>query len=101
LTKLIREPAAQLLVAAIEEDQLIGSVTGGWNGWRGNIYCLVVTPEWRRRGIERRLVEAISRELFAEGATRLSALVEYEHQWPVDFWNSVSALGYRRDPQSG
>jgi ribosomal protein S18 acetylase RimI-like enzyme len=99
LTRLIREPAALLLVAAIEKDQLIGSVIGGWDGWRGNIYRLAVTPEWRHRGVARRLVDAISRELFAKGATRLSALVEHEHQGAVDFWNSVSDLGYRRDPQ--
>jgi ribosomal protein S18 acetylase RimI-like enzyme len=98
LTNLIREPAAILLVAAID-DQLVGSVVGVWDGWRGNIYRLAVTPEWRRRGIARRLVDAISGELFAKGATRLSALVEHEHQWAVDFWNSVSDLGYRLDPQ--
>jgi ribosomal protein S18 acetylase RimI-like enzyme len=98
LTKLIREPTALLLVAAID-DQLVGSVVGGWDGWRGNIYRLAVTPEWRRRGIARRLVEAISGELFAKGATRLSALVEHEHQWAIKFWDSVNDLGYKHDPQ--
>ena len=98
LTHLIREPAAILLVAAID-DQLVGSVVGGWDGWRGNIYRLAVTPEWRRRGIAWGLVDAISGELFAKGATRLSALVEHEHKWAVDFWNSVCDLGYRHDPQ--
>ena len=98
LTKLTREPAALLLVAAID-DQLVGSVVGGWDGWRGNIYRLAVTPEWRRRGIGRRLVKAISVELFAKGATRLSALVEHEHHWAITFWDSLNDLGYRHDPQ--
>jgi ribosomal protein S18 acetylase RimI-like enzyme len=98
LTKLIREPAALLFVAAIDE-QLIGSVIGGWDGWRGNIYRLAVTPEWRRRGIARRLVETVSVELFAKGATRLSALVEHEHHWAIKFWDSINDLGYRHDPQ--
>jgi ribosomal protein S18 acetylase RimI-like enzyme len=56
LTHLIREPAAVL----------VGSVIGGWDGWRGNIYRLAVTPEYRRKGIARRLVAEISRELFAK-----------------------------------
>lgn len=98
LTRLIREPAALLLVASID-NQVIGSVIGGWDGWRGNIYRLAVTPEHRRRGIARRLVAEISNELFARGATRLSALVEQEHQWAMDFWDSLSDLGYARDPK--
>ena len=98
LTRLIREPAALLIVAAIE-DQIVGSVIGGWDGWRGNIYRLAVAPEYRRQGTARRLVAEVSRELFAKGATRLSALVEHDHQWAIDFWDSVSDLGYERDPR--
>jgi hypothetical protein len=40
---LISEPAASLLVATID-NQIVGSVIGGWDGWRGNIYRLAVTP---------------------------------------------------------
>lgn len=98
LTRLIREPAALLLVATIDS-QLVGSVIGGWDGWRGNIYRLAVAPEHRRQGIARRLVVEITKELFAKGATRISALVEQEHQWAMDFWDSVSDLGYERDPK--
>ena len=98
LTRLIGEPAALLLIATIH-NQIVGSVIGGWDGWRGNIYRLAVTPEFRRMGIARRLVVEISRELFAKGANRLSALVEHEHQWAIDFWESVSDLGYERDPK--
>ncbi|MBV8452270.1 MAG: GNAT family N-acetyltransferase [Deltaproteobacteria bacterium] len=98
LTRLIHEPAALLLVATISEE-IIGSVIGGWDGWRGNIYRLAVASEHRRKGIARGLVAEISSELFAKGATRLSALVEHEHQWVVEFWDSLSDLGYERDPK--
>jgi ribosomal protein S18 acetylase RimI-like enzyme len=86
------------LVVTID-DQIIGSVIGGWDGWRGNIYRLAVTPQHRRKGIGRRLVAEIGAQLFAKGATRLSALVENEHQWAMDFWDSVSELGFERDPK--
>src|SRR6185437_4750727 len=98
LTRLMREPAAVLLVATIG-DEIACSVIGGWDGWRGNIYRLAVTPEHRRKGIARRLVAEITRELFAKGATRLSALVEHEHQWAIDFRESMSDLGYKCDPR--
>lgn len=98
LIRLMHERTALLLVAIVGE-QIVGSVIGGWDGWRGNIYRLAVTPEHRRKGIARRLVAQITRELFAKGATRLSALVEHDHQWAVDFWNSLADLGYERDPK--
>jgi ribosomal protein S18 acetylase RimI-like enzyme len=98
LTSLIHEPAAVLLVATVG-DQIVGSVIGGWDGWRGNIYRLAVRPEHRREGIARQLVVEVTRELSAKGASRISALVEHEHQWAMDFWDSLSDLGYERDPQ--
>jgi ribosomal protein S18 acetylase RimI-like enzyme len=98
LTRLMREPGGMLLVARID-GRIIGSVIGGWDGWRGNIYRLAVTPGHRRRGIARRLVAEVSRELFAKGATRISALVEHEHQWAIDFWESLNDLGYKQDPR--
>src|SRR5579862_4738754 len=55
LTTLINAPGGILLVATID-DRIVGSVIGGWDGWWGNIYRLAVTPEYRRRGIARRLV---------------------------------------------
>jgi ribosomal protein S18 acetylase RimI-like enzyme len=98
LTHLIREPAAVLPVATVDS-QIVGSVIGAWDRWRGNIYRLAVAPEYRRKGIARRLIAEISRELFAKGATRLSVLVEQDHQWAIYFWDSVSDLGYERDPR--
>src|ERR1700730_4944498 len=98
LTRLIGEPAALLLVATID-DHIVGSVIGGWDGWRGNIYRLAVAPEYRRRGIARRLVKEVSRALFDKGAERIGVLVEHEHSWAVQFWESLGELGYRRDPQ--
>ena len=98
LTGLIQEPGAILLVAVID-GRIAGSVIGGWDGWRGNIYRLAVTPEYRRRGVARRLVEDISNALFDKGAHRLSALVEHEHQWAIGFWDSLRDLGYEHDPR--
>jgi ribosomal protein S18 acetylase RimI-like enzyme len=98
LGRLMHEPAALLLVATID-DRIIGSVIGGWDGWRGNIYRLAVAPGYRREGVARRLIEEITTALFAKGALRLSALVEHEHSWAISFWESVRELGYEPDPK--
>ena len=98
LTRLIHDPGGLLLVATIG-GQIVGSVIGGWDGWRGSIYRLAVSPASRRRGIARELVAEISRALFAKGAERISALVEHEHAWATGFWDSLDGLGYQRDPK--
>jgi ribosomal protein S18 acetylase RimI-like enzyme len=96
VAKLLAEPSAALLVAEAD-GRLVGTVIGGWDGWRGNIYRLAVHPAYRRRGIARALVGEAERRLHAMGARRLSALVESDHPWATDFWDSLGAAGYRHD----
>ncbi|MCH7621223.1 MAG: GNAT family N-acetyltransferase [Chloroflexi bacterium] len=50
-----RDPA--LFVVATDGSEVIGSLMGGWDGWRGNMYRLAVDPQHRRLGLARRLVE--------------------------------------------
>lgn len=97
LTKLLGEPAALLLLVAEADGRLVGTVIGGWDGWRGNIYRLAVLPAYRRRGIARALVGEAERRLFRMGGRRISALVQGDHPWATDFWDSLGASGYRHD----
>jgi ribosomal protein S18 acetylase RimI-like enzyme len=94
--RLLTEPAAVLLVAEAD-GRLVGTVIGGWDGWRGNIYRLAVVPAYRRRGLARRLVAEADRSLHRMGAKRITALVEGDHPWATDFWDSLAASGYRYD----
>jgi ribosomal protein S18 acetylase RimI-like enzyme len=92
--QVIQDPAASVLVA-VDHDLLVGSIIGGWDGWRGNIYRLAVLPSYRRRGIARALAAAAEERLAARGARRVSALVEHDHPWAVGFWDSL----YEPDPR--
>lgn len=92
--QVIRDPAASVLVA-VDNDLLVGSIIGGWDGWRGNLYRLAVLPSYRRRGVARALVAAAEERLAERGARRVSALVEHDHPWAVGFWDSL----YEPDPR--
>jgi ribosomal protein S18 acetylase RimI-like enzyme len=50
--RVIEHPSA-LLVVAESSRELLGTLIGTYDGWRGNMYRLVVRPDRRREGIGR------------------------------------------------
>jgi ribosomal protein S18 acetylase RimI-like enzyme len=100
LQRVIREGHAIFIVAVDAGGRVIGSVIGGWDGWRGNIYRLAVAPEARRRGLAGALVREVSDRLAREkGALRLTAMVEHARAQSSGFWNSMASQGYTLDPR--
>jgi ribosomal protein S18 acetylase RimI-like enzyme len=92
LCRLERDP--ELFVVAQVDDKLVGTLIGGWDGWRGNMYRLAVDPSYRRCGIGRALVREVEARLRAKGARRITALVLHEERGATEFW---TAVGYERD----
>jgi ribosomal protein S18 acetylase RimI-like enzyme len=80
---------SSMLVVAEVGGQIVGSIIGSFDGWRGNIYRLAVDPSHQRRGIARLLVAEIEEWLAGQGAKRITAIVVREHPWAVGFWNAV------------
>lgn len=91
--RVVKNPAAVLLLA-VADDEIVGSLLGTFDGWRGNMYRLVVHPRWRRRGIARQLVRQIE-HVFAEwDVRRITVLIEVDRPSAMKFW---TAVGYLRD----
>jgi ribosomal protein S18 acetylase RimI-like enzyme len=95
LRRAIEGSPAYVLVAE-SGGRLVGSVIGSFDGWRANLYRLVVRPECRRQGIARALVEEVTRCLAGQGARRACALVEKGHPLATGFW---AGIGYALDPR--
>jgi GNAT superfamily N-acetyltransferase len=90
--------APRSLLVAIDGDELVGTIIAAWDGWRGNLYRLVVTADHRRQGVARQLVAGAEEKLRSEGCQRVTALVslglpEAPHFWPT--------AGYRLDESVG
>ncbi len=88
--RLERDP--ELFLLAWDGQRLIGSLVGGWDGWRGNMYRLAVDPEYRRAGVAHRLVEQVEVALRQLGAKRITSLVFKGEPYAAAFWRSVDYL---------
>jgi ribosomal protein S18 acetylase RimI-like enzyme len=93
LRRAIAESEANVLVTEAD-GQIVGSIIGTFDGWRGNIYPMAVHPNHRRQGIARALVAEVEKRLAQQGAKRITALVEKDHPWATSFWRAV---GYGLD----
>ena len=91
--RVTENPAAVLLLAVLD-GTIVGSLLGTFDGWRGNLYRLVVAPEHRRQGIGRQLVRQVEQTFRQWGVKRTTVLVELDRPWAIEFW---SAVGYPRD----
>jgi ribosomal protein S18 acetylase RimI-like enzyme len=91
--RVIGNPAAVFLLA-VADGEIVGSLLGTFDGWRGNMYRLVVRPSHRRQGIARQLVRHVEKVFSEWGVRRITVLVEVDRPWARDFW---SAVGYPRD----
>lgn len=85
---------ASIVLAAEQDERIVGSIIGGFDGWRGNIYRLAVHPDYQRRGIALRLLTEVENRLAQIGVKRITALVEKDHSWATGYWNAV---GYQLD----
>ena len=74
LRQLARFPTTYLL--AEHDGRVIGVILGTHDERRGWINRLAVHPDYRRRGIARRLIEACEQALYAQGIGIIAALVE-------------------------
>ena len=80
-----------LFLVAEAEGRIVGTVIGGWDGWRANIARLSTDPALRRTGVAMALVREIERRLRGKGARRVYALVDRRSPPAEPFWQ---AAGY-------
>lgn len=78
-----------LFLVAEADGRIVGSVIGGWDGWRGHIARLVADPALRRKGIAQKLVSEIESRLRGRGARRIYALVDRRSPPAIPFWEAA------------
>jgi ribosomal protein S18 acetylase RimI-like enzyme len=79
------------LLVAVVDGELVGTLMATWDGWRGNMYRLVVHPGHRRGGLGRSLVAAGEERVRVLGCRRVAAHVVPDDDEAARFW---AAVGY-------
>src|SRR5256712_6882196 len=93
--KLKLQRDSDLFLVAVQDDRLVGSVMGGWDGRRGWIYHLAVEPEHQRQGIGAGLGREVEKRLVAKGAKKVNAQV---YKWNERSSEVFKAIGYETQP---
>jgi ribosomal protein S18 acetylase RimI-like enzyme len=87
--KLQRDP--DLFLLAELDEQVVGTVLGGFDGRRGMVYHLAVAEACRQRGIGSALMDELERRLRQKGCLRYYLLVTNDN---LDAMRFYQALGW-------
>ena len=81
----------ELFFVAVEGDDVVGTALAGYDGHRGWVYYVAVTPSRRRRGIGAALMKRVEERLAAAGCPKLNLQVRAPNRDAVVFYEK---LGY-------
>jgi ribosomal protein S18 acetylase RimI-like enzyme len=88
LDKKLRTDPDLLLVSVIS-DKVVGSVMGGYDGHRGWIYSLAVTPSLRRQGIASTLMRKMGSLLRERGCLKVNLQVLASNTEVIAFYKEL------------
>ena len=83
------EVADGLFFVAILEKKLIGSVMAGYDGHRGWIYSLAVSPDHRRKGTGSQLIRFAEGALANKGCMKVNLQIMEGNETIVAFYNKL------------
>lgn len=84
---LMRNPKTNFI--AVEQNKIIGTIMCGNDGRRGYIYHAMVSPEYRRNGMGRKLVKEVTAALKSLGINKLALVVFADNEVGNGFWERI------------
>ena len=84
--KLNRDP--DLFLVAEQNEEIVGSVIGGYDGRRGMIYHLAVHENVRETGIGAMLLNEVEKRLQAKGCVKCYLLVFADNERAIQFYEN-------------
>jgi ribosomal protein S18 acetylase RimI-like enzyme len=78
-----------LFFVALADNQAAGTIMAGYDGHRGWIYSVAVSPSYHRRGIGSQLVSHAERALIAKGAVKINLQIMHGNEAVTAFYESL------------
>lgn len=85
---------ADLFLVGIFDNELVATVMGGYEGHRGWINYLAVSPDHQRKGYGQAIMKAVEGLIIAKGCPKINLQVRNTNQAVIAFYN---AIGYGND----
>jgi len=85
------EVQRELFIVAEINSTIIGTAMAGYDGHRGWVYYVAVSPKYRRKGIGDSLMRRVEDELIKMGCTKLNLQVRASNKDVIEFYEK---LGY-------
>lgn len=84
----------ELFLVAEDAGQVIASAMAGYDGHRGSVYYLAVSPRYQAKGIGKQLMSEIEDRLMKLGCPKLNIVVRSSNDKVLEFYRK---LGYVTD----
>ncbi len=88
VVKKLRRDRDLFLVVTLN-GQIVGSVLGAWDGFRGWVYNMAVHPSQQRRSFGRLLITELEKRLWKKGARVLNLHYFNASTWARDFYHAL------------
>ncbi len=79
----------ELFFVALSGDQVVGTIMAGYDGHRGWIYSVAVSPAHRRQGIGAQLVSHAERVLIEKGCVKINLQIMEGNESVSAFYSSL------------
>jgi ribosomal protein S18 acetylase RimI-like enzyme len=89
-----RQVQPELFLVGVDGGRIIATAMAGYDGHRGWIYYLAVSPDCRGRGLGRRIIEAAEQRLAAMGCPKVNLMVRSDNTAALGFYERI---GYTQD----
>ena len=84
----------ELFLVAVNDDRVVGTIMGGYEGHRGWINYLAVDPQQRRQGLGKQLVRAVELLLLEYGCPKINLQIRSSNIDVIAFYRD---LGFTED----
>jgi len=83
-----------LFLVGVVSNGVVATVMGGYEGHRGWINYLAVSPNYQRKGYGQAMMKAVEQLIIAKGCPKINLQIRQANQAVIAFYN---AIGYGED----